>query len=90
MANMIQNINPKQNPVTSYLGGLFILISAIMYVVKYIVPAFFVLKQEIDYEWYLPTIPLGLGILLAFLNDEYFARIFNRVDKVAGKKTDTE
>lgn len=90
MANIVENINPKRNPVTSLLGGLFILISAGMYFVKYIVPAFVVLKQEINFEWYIPIIPLGLGILLAFINDDYFARIFNRADKVAAKKTDTE
>ena len=90
MPNTIDNINPKKNPITSILGGVFIIISAVMFVVKYIVPAFVVLKQEIPYEWYGPIIPLAIGILLVFIDDNYFARIFNRADKVTAKKTDTE
>jgi len=89
MANLIENVNPKRNPMTSWPGVLFIFISAVMFVVKYIVPAFFILKQEIPFEWWGPMIPLGIGILLIFINDEYFAKIFNRADKIAGKKTDT-
>lgn len=89
MQKLIENANPKRNPVTSVIGGVFLLISAAMYIVKYIVPAFFVLKQEIPYEWYGPIIPLALGVLLAFLNDEYFARIFNRGDKILAKRTET-
>lgn len=87
---MIENANPKRNPVTTVLGLVFILISAAMLVVQYIVPVFFVLKQDIPYAWYTPFIPLGIGILLVFINDEYFAKIFSRVDKAAAKKTDTE
>lgn len=89
MGNLIENANPKRNPMTSWPGVLFIFISASMFVVKYIVPVFFVLKQDIPFEWWGPTIPLGIGILLIFINDEYFSRIFTRVDKIAGKKTDT-
>jgi UDP-N-acetylmuramyl pentapeptide phosphotransferase/UDP-N-acetylglucosamine-1-phosphate transferase len=87
---IISNADPKRNPVTSLLGGVFIVISSLMYIVKYIVPAFVVLKQEIPFEWYVPLIPLAIGILLVFINDDYFAKIFNRADKVAAKKTDTE
>lgn len=90
MGNLVENMNPKHNPVTSLLGGLFIFISAGMYIVKYMIPAFVVLKQDIPYEWYVPLMPLAVGILLTFINDDYFARIFNRADKVAAKKTDTE
>jgi UDP-N-acetylmuramyl pentapeptide phosphotransferase/UDP-N-acetylglucosamine-1-phosphate transferase len=89
MADIGTNINPKHNPVTTLLGGLFIIISAAMYVVKYIVPAFLILKQDIPYDWWLPLIPLIIGLVLVFMTDEYFAKIFNRVDKIAGKKTDT-
>lgn len=90
MGNLISNANPKRNPITSLLGGCFIVISGMMYVVKYIVPAFVILKQDIPYEWYVPILPLLIGVILIFINDEYFARIFNRADKVVGKKTDTE
>lgn len=90
MPNTLENINPKRNPVTTILGGIFVMISAVMYIVKYIVPAFVILKQEIPYEWWVPVLPLLIGVILIFINDQYFERIFNRADKIAGKKTDTE
>lgn len=87
---MIENANPKHNPVTTGLGVCFILISVVMYLIKFILPAFVVLKQDIPYEWYAPLIPLGLGLLLIYMNDEYFARIFNRSEKIASKVSGTE
>lgn len=90
MGNIIQNVNPKRNPVTSVLGCVFVVISGGMYIIKYMVPAFFMLKQEIPFDWYTPILPLLIGLVLIFINDDYFARIFNRADKVVGKKTDTE
>jgi hypothetical protein len=86
---IIENMNPKKNPVTNILGGVFIIISAMIYAIKYIVPAFFVLKAEIPFEWYAALIPLGIGILLIFINDKYFDRIFNRAEKIVTKKTET-
>lgn len=90
MGNLTENINPKRNPVTTFLGGVFIAISAGMFIIKYLVPAFVVLKQEIPFEWYGPIIPLAIGILLVFINDDYFARIFNRADSVVAKRTETD
>lgn len=90
MGNLIENANPNRNPMTSWPGVLFIFISAAMFIVKYLVPAFVILKQEIPYEWWGPMIPLGIGILLIFINDDYFAKIFSRVDKTAAKKTGTD
>lgn len=87
--SLIENANPKRNPMTTFPGIVFLLISAIMYVIKYIVPAFVVLKAEIPYEWYTPLLPLAVGLLLMFINDSYFERIFNRADRIVGKKTDT-
>lgn len=87
--DITNNVNPKHNPITSTLGGVFILISAAMFVVKYLLPAFMVLKQDVPYEYWAPAIPLIIGLVLIFITDEYFGRIFNRVDKVAAKKTDT-
>lgn len=86
---LIENANPKKNPMTTFPGILFLLISALMYVIKYIVPAFVVLKAEIPYEWYTPLLPLLVGIILMFINDSYFERIFNRTEKIVSKKTDT-
>lgn len=88
--SLTTNLDPKRNPFTTILGSIFIIVSIFMYLVKYVVPAFFLLKQEIPFEWYTPILPLLIGVVLIFINDEYFARIFNRADKVVGKKTDTE
>lgn len=90
MSDLITNANPKHNPVTSILGGVFILISGAMYIIKYIMPVFIVFKQELPYEWYTPLCPLGLGLLLIFINDEYFMRIFNRGEKIVSKVSGTD
>ena len=90
MGNITENINPKRNPYTSIFGVLFLLSSIVMTFVKYIVPVFFVLKQEVPFEGWHILIVVLVGLLLIFMNDAYFARIFNRADKFAGKKTDTE
>jgi hypothetical protein len=88
--SVIENANPKKNPVTTLLGAVFMTISAAMYCIKYVLPAFFHLKSEMPYEWHTPLFPLGLGLFLLFMNDSYFDRIFNRAEKVVKKKTDTE
>ena len=84
---LIANADPKR-PTTKF-GWLFIIIAAAMIVVKYIVPVFYTPKEEIPYEWYIPGAVCLLGVFLVFLNEEYFSRIFSRVDKAAAKKTDT-
>jgi hypothetical protein len=86
----INNADPKKNPVTTLLGAIFITISAMMYCMKYILPAFIEFKQELPYEWYTPIWPLAIGVLLIFINDRYFDRIFNRAEKIVSKKTETE
>jgi hypothetical protein len=90
MNEIINNANPRHNPVTTVMGCVFITISAVMYVMKYVLPAFMEFKQELPYEWYTPILPLIVGIVLMFINDSYFARIFNRAEKIVSKKTETE
>ena len=86
----MENVNPKRNPVTTTLGAAFILIAIGMFIVKYLLPSFMELKRDIAYEWYLPGIVIGLGILLIYMNDYYFKRLFNRGEKIIAKKTGTE
>lgn len=88
--SLIENTNPKKNPVTTLLGAVFMSISATMYCIKYVLPAFIHLKTEIPYDWHTPLWPLGLGLFLLFMNEKYFDRIFNRTEKIVSKKTDTE
>jgi hypothetical protein len=87
---ILDNANPRKNPVTTLLGAVFMSISATMYCIKYVIPAFFHLKSELPYEWYTPLFPLFIGLFLLFMNEEYFDRIFNRAEKIVNKKTDTE
>ena len=90
MATLIENANPKHNPVTTVVGAIFLVIGVVMFIMKWILPAFIVYKAELPYEWYTPIIPVIIGLILLFMTDEYFAKIFNRADKIIEKKTDTE
>lgn len=89
MQQLIDNANPKKNPVTSFFGGIFLSVSVTMFCVKYIVPVFVVTKAEVPYEWYVPVVPLIIGLALIFMNESYWERIFNRTEKIIEKKTDT-
>lgn len=84
--------NIKQNPYTTYPGITLLLLGVIMYVMEFIVAPF--LPKEIsvqfNYEWYKPLIPFGVGLLLIFMNDQYFGRLFNMSGKVVEKVTHTE
>jgi hypothetical protein len=73
----MENSNPNHNPYTTIPGLVLLLITATMLIVKYILPAFMVLKQPIEYPWYMP-ISIGLGgLVLVYMNDSYFADIFS-------------
>jgi hypothetical protein len=87
---LLDNANPKKNPVTTLLGAVFMTISATMYCIKYILPAFIELKAVIPYEWHTPLWPLGLGLLLLFMNERYFDRMFNKAEGIVSKKTNSE
>lgn len=89
MSTLAENINPKKNPVTSFFGILFLTISLVMVCLKYIVPSFVVLKQEAPFEGWHILVVVFLGLLLFFMNDNYFGRIFNRVDKISARRTET-
>jgi ABC-type Na+ efflux pump permease subunit len=88
--NIVNNVNPKRNPFTTVIGTLFLLVSLMMVMVKYIVPSFVELKQAVPYEGWHILIVVLVGVFLIFMNDNYFARIFSRVDQVAAKKTGTD
>lgn len=84
MADLVQNASPKHNPFTTIFGVILLTISAFLFVGPY----FLTLKEPI--AWWTPIIPLGLGLLLLFMNDDLFAKLFNRADKIAAKKTGTD
>lgn len=82
--------DPKHNPYTTITGVGFFIISFMMGLIQWVLPAFIVLKKDMGYPWYAPLIPLAIGVLLIFMNDEYFAKIFSRGDKIIAKRTDTD
>jgi hypothetical protein len=85
----MENSNPKHNPYTTIPGLVLLLITASMLVVKYILPAFMVLKQPIEYPWYMPVTIGGGGLLLVYMTDDYFAQMFSVGKNYVSKKTTT-
>jgi len=86
---LTENINPKKNPVTSITGGVFIILGAVMYTVKYLFPLFVVLKQEVHYSDWIPGVMIFIGLTLTFMNDTLFSTIFGAFLNVFKKKTGT-
>jgi len=87
---VIDNMNPKKNPVTTITGGIFIVLGAVMYTVKYLFPLFVTLKQEVHYSDWIPGVMIFIGLVLTFMNDALFDKIFVAVLAVFKKKTDTQ
>jgi len=91
MNPVTENANPKKNPVTNVIGYLFLLITFMMYTTKHVIPAFVILKAELLFEWYIPLIPLTIGIvLIMYVNDTFSERIFEVIKGIVKKKTNTE
>jgi hypothetical protein len=83
------NLNPYKNPMTTWPGILFVILSFAMYAIKYLAPLFFVLKQPISYNDYIPALILFIGLVLMFMTDDLFKRIIDFVFGVFKKKTGT-
>jgi hypothetical protein len=85
-----ENINPQKNPWTTVPGILFIILSFIMATIKYILPLFFTLKQDVAYGYVEMMIIGFIGLIMLFMSDELFKQIFSAVLNVFKKKTDTQ
>jgi uncharacterized protein YacL len=90
MGKIINNANMQRNPVTTMGGILGLAIAFIMTLIKYVFPYFIALRQEVSYDWKAILGVLAVSVLLVFINEDYFRRIFNRGDKYAAKVTKTE
>ena len=84
MADLIQNADPKKNPITVIFGVILLTIASLLFAAPY----FFTLKEPV--AWWAPIIPFGLGLLSIFMTNDRFTQIFNRADKIAAKKTGTD
>lgn len=86
---IVDNINPKKNPVTAITGGVFIVLGAVMYTVKYLFPLFMKLQQEVHYSDWIPGVMIFIGLTLTFMSDALFERIFGAFLAVFKSKTGT-
>ena len=73
---MIDNVNPKQNPITTIIGGVLIIVSLILF----IVPVFVETVEEVN--WYMPTGIGVVGILLLLSPDTLLGIIKAKSDKI--------
>jgi hypothetical protein len=81
------NLNPKQNPITTIFGVLFILAGLLMYTL----PLFIEVKKDFTESWYTPLIPVGLGFL-SLLSPDSLVTGIKRIIEVKTKtitKTET-
>jgi len=85
-----QNVDVKRNPITTIFSVVLMLIGCMMYAIEYVLPAFMTLKEKVTIPWWAPLAVIGVSLLLAFMNDSVFARLFNRFDKTVEKVTHTE
>jgi len=88
--SLLENASPKKNPVTTVTGGVFIVLGAVMYTVKYLFPLFIILKQDVHYSDWIPGVMIFIGLVLTFMNDALFDKIFSAFLAVFKKKTDTQ
>jgi hypothetical protein len=79
--NMLENANPKTNPITTILGIVMCTIALCMWVA----PMFVTLKKDISDSWYIPTGILMAGLLLIIAPDKVGAAISKFMDKEADK-----
>ena len=76
------NLNPKQNPITTIFGVLFMLVSLLIYTL----PLFMEVKKDFTEVWYVPLIPFGIGILLLLSPDS----LVLGAKKIINRKTEKE
>ena len=76
---MINNINPKTNPVTTFLGVFLMVISIGML----IVPMFYEVKETLD--WWLPATIGVVGLSLLLIPDD----LKGGLKKLINRKSDS-
>jgi hypothetical protein len=75
-----ENLNPKKNPFTSYLGMVMSCVSMLMFTA----PLFFTLKKDMYDLWYVPTAIGCVGLLLLLSPDtlvSLIVKLFERKSK---------
>lgn len=77
----MKNLNPKQNPITTVFGILFLLVGLLIYSL----PLFIEVKKDFTESWYTPLIPIGLGVILLFSPDS----LVNGIKRIIETKTQT-
>ena len=75
---VVDNLNPKINPLTTYLGLVMVSLSLIMFTA----PLFVDLKKDIYQMWYIPSIIGCFGLLLLLSPDT----LVGLISKIFSKK----
>jgi RsiW-degrading membrane proteinase PrsW (M82 family) len=78
------SVNTKHS--TTVLGFIFILLSVAMIVVKYLLPSFIELRVADPYPGWVILIVILVGLILVYMNEDYFRELFGLGKKVAAKK----
>ncbi len=73
----MENANPKKNPITTVTGALFIVISLLMYAL----PMVMTVHKDFTDRWYIPLIPVAIGVLLIFSPDSIVTGANKTIDK---------
>jgi hypothetical protein len=73
---MKTNVSFRDNPITTTIGLILIIISILLVVLPY----FMELKEDV--EWYIPAILGGVGILFLLAPDKLVSIVVSKSDKI--------
>lgn len=76
-----KNIGFK-NIITTLVAISMFGISIFIYIAPYIIKE----ANEIEKDWYVPVIPIIIGIVLLFMSDDTFKKLLNIGEKYIDKK----
>lgn len=73
---MATNVNFKENPITTSLGIILIIIGVALITLPYFVD----LKEPV--QWYIPTGLFGVGVLFLLAPDKLVSIVVSKSDKL--------
>jgi hypothetical protein len=73
---MKTNVSFKDNPITTTIGIILIMVSVILLILPY----FIVLNESV--QWYIPAVLGGIGILFLLAPDKLVSIVVSKSDKI--------
>ena len=73
---MKTNVSFKENPITTIIGLILIIVSVLLLVLPY----FMELKEDV--EWYIPAVIGAIGILFLLAPDKLVSIVVSKSDKI--------